>query len=484
MAHIIRTDETSYGKAAFLADVGRYTAFLKSCEIRQESRIMLTMENSYEFLIAFFALMNMGCSIVLVDCMTDEREVNEIALDSKSRLCISDRPLSLDDQVRTFHVAEGMQYRGDHPAEELSFARWSDREDALILYTSGSTGKPKGIVKSGHSFLFNLEESMDIMQYNNQDVLLPLIPFTHFYGLSIVLIWWRTGCDLVICDYKKIRPILKAITESGVTVVDGIPSTYYILLQMCKKRERVCTDLKHSAVRMWCVGGAPLSQELAEGFSAVLDQPLLDGYGLSEVGNVALNTRDYREGCGKPLPSVKIKVVDHQGAELPAGQLGEIYIQSPGMMNGYLDLPEKTASVLAEGWFKTNDLGCLNEQGNLYVLGRKGNEIVRKGYVIYPAHIETKLENELKLRGRVVSLQDEKKGAYMILFVETELPLTQQMERAINETLGSILKPDKIVFIPAFPYRPNGKVDLVALQNLAAQWKSSREEEGTCMVQP
>ncbi|GED52369.1 long-chain fatty acid--CoA ligase [Brevibacillus borstelensis] len=483
MAHIIKSDETSCSKERFLGDVQSCVAQLRGSHITDEDRVIVTAENSYEFLVAFFALVEIGCSIALVDCMADAREINEIALDSESRICISDRPLLLSDPIRTFLLSEIVRDGGGNPASELSFSTWSTREDALILYTSGSTGKPKGIVKSGHSFLSNLEESMEVMKYKSEDVLLPLIPFTHFYGLSIVFIWWFAGCDLILCNYKNIRTVLKAVTERGVTVVDGIPSTYYMLTQMCKKREKLCAKVRDSAVRMWCVGGAPLSEELAVSFYDLIKQPLLDGYGLSEVGNVALNTGDYRDGCGKPLPSVKIKVVDNRGNELPSGETGEIYVNSPGVMKEYLHLSEKTEEVLADGWFKTNDLGYLDERGNLHVLGRKGNEIVRKGYVIYPAHIETRLENELKLRARVVSLQDEKKGAYLILFVETRQPFTQQIENAINEALGSILKPDKIMFLPAFPYRPNGKVDFVALQNQAIQWKNAREEEGKCMVQ-
>ncbi|WP_342405661.1 class I adenylate-forming enzyme family protein [Brevibacillus sp. FSL K6-2834] len=483
MAHIIKSDETSCSKERFLGDVQSCVAQLRGSHITDEDRVIVTAENSYEFLVAFFALVEIGCSIALVDCMADAREINEIALDSESRICISDRPLLLSDPIRTFLLSEIVRDGGGDPASELSFSTWSTREDALILYTSGSTGKPKGIVKSGHSFLSNLEESMEVMKYKSEDVLLPLIPFTHFYGLSIVFIWWFAGCDLILCNYKNIRTVLKAVTERGVTVVDGIPSTYYMLTQMCKKREKLCAKVRDSAVRMWCVGGAPLSEELAVSFYDLIKQPLLDGYGLSEVGNVALNTGDYRDGCGKPLPSVKIKVVDNRGNELPSGETGEIYVNSPGVMKEYLHLSEKTEEVLADGWFKTNDLGYLDERGNLHVLGRKGNEIVRKGYVIYPAHIETRLENELKLRARVVSLQDEKKGAYMILFVETRQPFTQQIENAINEALGSILKPDKIMFLPAFPYRRNGKVDFVALQNQAIQWKNAREEEGKCMVQ-
>ncbi|MDA5110786.1 AMP-binding protein [Brevibacillus thermoruber] len=131
MAHVVKSDETSYSKERFLGDIQSCVAQLKGSQITEEDRVIVTVENSYEFLIAFFALVEIGCSIALVDCMADAREINEIALDSESRLCISDRPLLLSDPIRTLLVSEIVRDGGRNSARELSFSAWSSRSPVI-----------------------------------------------------------------------------------------------------------------------------------------------------------------------------------------------------------------------------------------------------------------------------------------------------------------------------------------------------------------
>ncbi|CAM4056972.1 acyl--CoA ligase [Bacillus manliponensis] len=482
MGYKIYTSEKTYSIQEFKRDIQAYKMYLKEMDVVAGERVLFTAENSYNFLIGFFALTELAVSIVLVDCLTGEKELNEIIKDCGSSVCISDKKLNLSPEIRRIQLNPPMKIDSLVEVGDSINPDWIHKEDALILYSSGSTGKPKGIVKSGTAFTLNLKKTMDVMRYQDDDVLLPLIPFTHFYGLSIVFLWRMMKCDLVLCDYKKIRSIIKAINDWRVTVVDGIPSTYHVLVNILKKREKIKENLKQSCVRMWCVGGAPLSSKLGDEFQSVLGKPLLDGYGLSELGNVALNVTTHKNGCGKSLEGVEVQVIDSKGLQLLNGEIGEIVVKTPDVMERYLNLPNETNLVLKDGWFKTNDLGYLDSHGNLFIIGRKGEEVVRKGYVIHPAKIEKNVEDALGIKGKIVTFHDEKKGAYMILFLEASPLENNGLKNAVTENLDPVLMPDKIVFLEKFPYLPNGKVDFVALKIWAAEYRKSGVENELCKV--
>ncbi|MGR6009556.1 hypothetical protein ACT7CZ_21610 [Bacillus cereus] len=155
-------------------------------------------------------------------------------------------------------------------------------------------------------------------------------------------------------------------------------------------------------------------------------------------------------------------------------------VKTPEVMERYLNLSKETHLVLVDGWFKTNDLGYLDSDGNLFIIGRKGKEIIRNGYVINPAKIEKQLEDNLGVVGKVIGFQDEKKGAYIVLFLEIPLKEADDMKKLVFESLDSLIRPDKIIFLEGFPYLPNGKIDLVALEVQARTYIGV--EEDLCKV--
>lgn len=463
-------------------DILHYVHYLEDSGVSKSDRVMISADNSYEFILAVFALIHIDCSIVLVDSSLDEGEVLKIAKHSNSRFCICDRFIHQNEVS-----IQMLELSYDHSTEELlkgkiDMGAWEQRKDALILYTSGSTGNPKGIIKSGKSFLINIRATIKRMEYNPSDVLLPLIPFTHFYGLSIIFIWWITKCDLVLCNYRNMRAITNEIAAKKVTVVDAVPSMFYMLNRLFAKRRDLLNNIKNSKVRMWCVGGSPLSKKLSREFHSYIQMPLLDGYGLSEAGNVALNIKGTEFGCGKALEGVQIKVINSDGNELPFGQTGEILVKSPGVMEKYHKLEQATNSVLQNGWLKTNDLGYFDQSGNLFVIGRKGDEILRKGYIIHPASIEKTLEDRLGIKCKVVSFKDEKKGSIIILMVEADDD-TGQLRDKITHSLDAISKPDKIHIMKHFPYLNNGKIDYKSIKNLSIQLNNKIVEGEICQLE-
>lgn len=472
----ILTSNRVFSEQTFTSDIMNYVNDLKGLGVINNDRVIISVDNSYEFIVAFFSLIHIDCSIVLVDRSLDDRELSQITKHSNASFCIGDRQ-SVDIQMLNF---PSVGHSGSQLEGNVDMTSWWKRKDALILYTSGSTGQPKGVIKSGNSMLLNIKATINRMIYYPSDVLMPLMPFTHFYGLSIIFIWWMEKCDLVLCNYRSLHSILKSIIDKNVTVVDAIPSTYFALNRLFAKRKATLRKVKNSDVRMWCVGGSPLSQKLSKEFSAFINMPLLDGYGLSETGNVALNTRGSEFGCGRPLDNVDLMIANRHGEALPSGEVGEIMVKSPGIMEEYYRLENVTSTVLQDGWFKTNDLGYIDDSGNLFVIGRKGDEILRKGYVIYPASIEKSLEDNLGIKSKVVSFKDEKKGSAIILMVEADKN-NKQLRSRIKNSLNAVTKPDKIYVVKNFPYLANGKIDNKSIQRLAIHLNNEKSmEEEIC----
>lgn len=472
---MIHTKDERYSRIDLLRDTDSYIKFLEGQGVSAGDRVLLTSENSYSFIVSFFALIRLDCSVVLVDCMMGEKEIKRIIESSGAKICISDRSLpSLQTPVILLSIKRENNVHSLN--RNWTFELWSERKDALILFTSGSSGSSKGIIKSGFSFLENLKRTMDVMGYDRKDVLLPLIPFTHFYGLSILFIWWYAECELVLDNYRKVRSTIKAIEEHKVTVVDGVPSTYYVLNQLMKKRVEIQNGIRDSKVRMWCIGGSPLSSKLAEDFFTLTGQHLLDGYGLSEVGNISLNTSDYHKGCGLPLKEIDLKIVNENSKEVLNGETGEIWVKTPGLMEGYLNQSEETEKAILDGWFRTNDLGYLDAAGHLFVIGRKGEAFLRKGYIIYPASIEKSIADSLGLKAKVITFVDARKDSYVLLMIEAPPEDEKRLKKIIMNEIEAMYQPDKIVFLEYFPYLPNGKIDSHLLNCLALNWKNQRKE--------
>ena len=469
---MIITETSQYSRETFLQDIGSYQYELKSNEVKKGDRVILTGKNSYGFLVSFFALVELDCSIVLVDYTMSNLEIEQIFLNSKSNFLISDhRIISLNEY---FISPFQRRYEVEVDKKDIKMTEWKNRKDALILYSSGSTGKSKGIIKSGQSFFINHYSTMDRQGYNENDVLLPLVPFTHIYGIALVFVSVLIGSKLVICNYKKIKSIIKSIVNHNVTIVDAVPPTYFIIKQYLKRKREVAESIKVSKVRMWCTGGSPLSINLADEFYALTDKPLLDGYGLTETGNISFNLSDYRNGTGTLLPNVLLKIVDPSGVELPKGQIGEILIKSPGIMEGYLDLPEETARAFTNGWYKTNDLGYLDTKDNLFVIGRMGNAFSRKGNIVYPASIEKVIHDRLGIQSKIVTFSDDKKDSYVLLIIKGDIENENNIKKSIYEVVEENYHPDKIITLKDFRYLPNGKVDGKWIQQYGEKWWKER----------
>lgn len=446
------------------ADALRLAARLRREGVRPGERVLLKADNSPSMVTALLALIHLDVSLVLLDDRQTSQECARVAKMSKGTWAVGGSAADFAADVRCIPMDDIENLPEESTVDdELDFSAWAQREDALITWSSGSTGLPKGIVRSGAALLGDLERSRQRIGYQETDVLLPLVPFSHFYGLTLVLTWWRLGCTLIVAPTNRLDQALKMGAEAGATIVDATPSTLHSILNLTERRPQLMVEL--ATVRMWCVGGSPMSTSFADKFAATFGLPVLDGYGSNEAGNIALASLDNPEGCGRPLDGVHVSIVGADDKPVPIGSTGEIIVQSPAMMVGYL-AEDGTVAPRNTPEYHTQDLGYWDTKGNLYVVGRK-YAVHRLGHTLYPESIERRAE-ACGRQVKIVALDDARRGCQLVFVVaDPDGSSAQLWRREIDAVLPSYELPNKVLVVDEFPLNGNGKPDMVELRRLA-----------------
>ncbi|MGC9382181.1 class I adenylate-forming enzyme family protein [Streptomyces sp. MH13] len=451
----------------FEQDALRVADVLREHGIGLGDRVMLKAGNSASYVCVLYALMEVGASIVLVDQQEHVEETRRIALRTGVKVTIVDDETPIDQGADPLYLYELMVATAGLPSvpRNLSCDAWGELPDGLIMWTSGSTGSPKGVVKSGGKFLRNLRRNAEQVGHRPDDVLMPLLPFAHQYGLSMVLIAYLTRCSLVIAPYRRLDRALRMGRDAGVTVIDATPSSYRSILSLVTRKPVLREHV--AGARMFCVGAAPLDAPLVAAYVEEFGLPLLDSYGSTELGNISFATLGNPVACGRAMDGIRLRIVDEDGQEVAAGQPGEIEVDTPDALEGQI-ADDGSVLPVPTGWQRTGDLGHLDDAGNLHVLGRKF-AVHRMGYTLYPELIERKVAAE-GCPTRIVPLPDELRGSRLVFFVEDE---EQRDAGYWRERLCSLLpafeQPNRVVVLEQFPLNRNGKPDKKQLARMAPE---------------
>ncbi|WP_223279523.1 aldehyde dehydrogenase family protein [Streptomyces sp. SDr-06] len=444
--HVWETEEITervFGTVELLARRG----------ITSGARTMMSRANSPEWVVDLLALIHLDASVVLADHRAAPAQRARMRVQARVVLDICD---DAGGTAATRAAAD--------PGTVLDVASWTRRPDAVISWSSGTTGSPKGIVRSGRSILDNLARSAERMRYRPDDVFLPVLPYSHQYGLSLVLCWWLGGGTLVVYGPNtRLDHALEVGAAHGLSIVDGAPSTYYSLLNLLDRRPALANSLE--GVRAWCVGGAPLGRSLAARFHARMGQQLLDGYGATEVGNIALASPADPVGCGTPLPGVTVEVHDDHGRPLPPGRLGELVVRSDGLMTGHLGADGEIVPVPGPV-HRTGDIGLVDAAGRVFPVGRK-HAVHRDGHTLYPDHLAERAESA-GARTAVVAIPDQRAGCRLVYVIaDPDGHEAAHWKHLLRPVLARYEQPDRIVVLPALPLTSTGKPDLAVLEKIA-----------------
>jgi long-chain acyl-CoA synthetase len=339
----------------------------------------------------------------------------------------------------------------------------ADEDTAVILYTSGTTGRPKG-AELTHANLTRNTEVMrtDLIQLVAGDVIFGGLPLFHSFGQTCTLnTAVASGACLTLLPRFAPGEALQILAGHRVTVFAGVPTMYVALLA---ESGRAAYDV--SELRVCVSGGAALPVEVLRGFEEAFGCPVLEGYGLSETSPVASFNHPDRArkpgSIGTPIRGVQMRVVDSRGYEVPGGEIGEIVIRGHNVMKGYWRKPEETAQAIQDGWFRSGDLGKVDEDGYFVIVDRKKDMIIRGGYNVYPREIEEVLyEHPAVAEAAVIGLPHpalgEEVGAAVALKPGAGAT-AEELRDHVKAQVAAYKYPRKVWIVDQLPKGPTGKI--------------------------
>ena len=289
------------------------------------------------------------------------------------------------------------------------------------------------------------------------------LPLFHSFGNMIALLILRVGGTLILLPQFQPKAILTTIDRHQATVLPLVPTIYSFLVQLVARGEYNISSLRY------CIsGGAALPHAMLHKVEDLMKVTVLEGYGLTETSPV-ISVNTIKEGSlvgsvGPVLPDVELKIVNEQGQAVPQGDVGEIFVKGATVMPGYWKLPEENREVLTtDGWFKTGDLGHLDEQGHLYIsAGRKKDLIIRAGENVSPLAIENILMNHPGiLEAAAVGIPHQRLGEQVVACIvlkEGYQAVESELKKYCQEKLPPFSVPDHFQFYETLPKNPVGKI--------------------------
>jgi fatty-acyl-CoA synthase len=487
------------------AQADALAAALHELGIEAGDRIALTLPNWPEFVVSAFAAAKLGAVIVPLNPRFTPPELQYMLRHSESVAVVTAENWEGTDYLARFEqflgVLPDLQYVlsvGEedlwyddriHQFEDLvssgegrPYPRWEGSADEpfAILYTSGTMGKPKGVQLTHENLMANAALSADAVGLRADDVVFGVNTLFNAFGIGTgVLGTMVAGASLVLHEGYDAAAALEIVTRERVTVFHGVPTNFVLALNEAGGRSAGGT------LRTGVVAGAPVSEELVQRIQRELVPGIRVGYGMTETGNlVSVNTPDDPPGkqvatVGRPLPEVEIRIIDVDGSVLPVESVGEVAVRGPGVMRGYYRQPGETAQVFtADGFFLTGDLGMVDEEGFVHLIGRRKEMIIRGGFNVYPREVEDRLHaHPAVLDVAVVGLPDEILGEVAcacIVPVEGAIVTGEEIRDFCREVLADYKVPDLVRFLDGFPLTGSGKVRRVELSRMISAEESSR----------
>ena len=476
---VLKLDDTVVSYAALDAMSAKVAGLLSARGVQPGERVGLVMPNIPQMAAVYFGVLRHGAVVVPMNPLLKAREVAYHLQDSGARLVFAWEGVGGE-------VSAGAEEAGgvdvvtvdatEFPAllaqaeSRPEVAEVMGEDVAVILYTSGTTGRPKGAALTHRNLLTNADVARSLLNTLETDVIFGGLPFFHVFGQTSALnSAVLSGASISLLPRFDAGKALEIIERDGVTIFEGVPTMYVGML-----RHPAVKNTNVSSLRGAITGGSAMPLEVLREFEDVFGIQLLEGYGLSETSPIVsfnLPGEGRRAGSiGKPVAGMEVRMLDPDGLDVPVGEIGELSVRGDGVMKGYWRNEEATAAAIPDGWFRSGDLARFDEEGNIYIVDRKKDMILRGGYNVYPREVEEVLyEHPAVAEAAVVGVPDPLHGEEIVAVVglrEEAVPsddtaretLIADIAQFSRDRLAAYKYPRRIILTDALPKGPTGKI--------------------------
>ncbi|MFF2200582.1 class I adenylate-forming enzyme family protein [Streptomyces sp. NPDC058145] len=446
----------------------RYAGALAAAGLSPGNRVLLAAPSVPEFVVAYLGIQAAGCVVVPVNTMVTRAEAEYVLGDAGCSLAIAWHALgpavaeaAAALKVPSWTLPPGASVTGATPADVVDRDR---DETAAILYTSGTTGRPKGAQLTVGNLLSAGEIGAECSRASSADRTGTGLPLFHVFGqASVMMATLTVGGSMSLLARFDPASMLDMLRRDRLTIMAGVPTMWNALLHAAGD----ANPSDFAGLRVAVSGGASLPGEIARAFEARFGCTILEGYGLTETtafGTFNDIDRGGKTGyTGRAVPRLQVQVRDEDGNECPPGTVGEVHIKGSTVMRGYWNRPEDTAAAISsDGWFRTGDLGEIDTEGDLRIVDRIKDLIIRGGYNVYPGEVEEVLYAHPDIvEAAVIGVPDEHYGEEVAALIATrpgaEIGAAEVSSWA-RERLSAYKIPRIVRFVGALPKGPTGKI--------------------------
>ncbi|QBX99915.1 malonyl-CoA synthase [Rhodophyticola sp. CCM32] len=472
-------DETVITHDSFLKMTARFAHTFTQIGAKPGDRVAVQIAKSPDALAVYAACVQAGLVFLPLNTAYTSDEVSYFVENSEARILLCDGKNA--EAYATIANATGVILETMNADGTGSFATRAkdmpetfatvgrDLDDlAAFLYTSGTTGRSKGAMLTQGNLLSNAQALAAEWQFTADDVLLHALPIFHTHGLFVATnISLLAGGKIIFLTRFDLDVMLDLMPQA--TTMMGVPTFYTRLLGDERFTRALAVHM-----RLFISGSAPLLAETHVQFEERTGHRILERYGMTETNMNTSNpyAGERRAGTvGFPLPGIEVKITDsNTGEALPVGEIGEIEVRGPNVFKGYWKMPEKTAEELREnGFFITGDLGRIDEDGYVHIVGRNKDLIISGGYNIYPKEIELVLDDQPGvLESATIGVPHPDFGETVVGVLVAEdgaEPDLEAIKASIGKSLARFKHPQRLMVVPELPRNTMGKVQKNVLRD-------------------
>jgi len=466
---------------------------LKSLGINRGDHVAVCMPNCPEVWAVFQSIWQVGAVITPIMFLLSTEEIHYILQDSDAKVIITSKEVfeKIEEARKGIdHIEKIIVIGGEDKGDLVDFDGLISRspikeeaeelegeELAIMIYTSGTTGRPKGVMLTHSNLHYNymatVGEPEKTQDLNQRFASILCLPLAHGFGVFVMnaaLLSRRMQGLYVLMRWFDPEEIFRLIEKYRISNFSGVPTMYRVLID-----HPAASRYDLSSLETCSIASAPVTEELYNAFTSKFNCTMSEVYGLTEAVAVVTISRanmPRKQGSsGIPLPGIRIRIVDEEDKELTTYAQGEITVKGPNVMKGYYKKPDETKETLRGGWLHTGDIGYVDEEGYLYVTGRKKDMIIKGGYNIYPNEIEKYfLEHPNIKEVGVVGIPHEKYGEDVMAFVvlkDGNKISERELIDYIQSRISKFKTPSRIEFIEDLPKNLVGKIKKQELRKMA-----------------